>query len=460
MIRKLSLLLALFVVGAAAKVRLNELDRHVYTPDPAFQWKKAVTRQVDNVTMDVIEMTSQQFLSPAEVNRHLWQHQVIIIRPKEIKHSTGFLWIDGGSNPGRLPDRPDPIMAETARATGSVVALVRMVPNEPLRFTGESKDRTEDGIIVLTWRKWMEGDKKYLPLHLPMAKAAVRAMDVVQEFCKSENVKVEKFVVGGGSKRGWTTWLAAAAEAARSDSRVAAIVPAVIDVLNMEPNFVHHFRAYGFWAPAIGDYEKEGIMEWRGSKEYAALQKVEDPYWYRDRLTMPKYIVNAAGDQFFLPDSSQFYWKDLKGPKLLRYIPNADHSMRNSDAPQSLAAWQDVIANRKPLPRYDWKIQKDTMVVTSPDKPKAVKLWQATNPDKRDFRLMTIGPAYKSSDLQETKPGVWQVKLDKPPKGWTAYLVELTFDVGAKYPLKTTTQVKVVPDVYPAVAPKGTKGTR
>ena len=53
-----------------------------------------------------------------------------------------------------------------------------------------------------------------------------------------------------------------------------------------------------------------------------ALLKIEDPYEYRDRLTMPKYLVNATGDQFFLPDSSQFYFDELKGEKYLRYVPN------------------------------------------------------------------------------------------------------------------------------------------
>ena len=36
--------------------------------------------------------------------------------------------------------------------------------------------------------------------------------------------------------------------------------------------------------------------------------EIEDPYEYRQRLTMPKYIVNASGDQYFLPDNSQFYF--------------------------------------------------------------------------------------------------------------------------------------------------------
>ena len=48
-----------------------------------------------------------------------------------------------------------------------------------------------------------------------------------------------------------------------------------------------------------------------GHAEFAALIRIEDPYSYRYRLTMPKFIVNAAGDQYFLPDSSQFYFAGL-----------------------------------------------------------------------------------------------------------------------------------------------------
>ena len=28
------------------------------------------------------------------------------------------------------------------------------------------------------------------------------------------------------------------------------------------------------------------------------LQEIVDPYWYFDRLTLPKLIVNAVGDEF------------------------------------------------------------------------------------------------------------------------------------------------------------------
>ena len=123
------------------------------------------------------------------------------------------------------------------------------MPNEPVQFADESRTRSEDGIIAYTWMKYMKTGDETWPLRLPMTKAAVRAMDTITAVMATPEagaVKVEKFVVSGGSKRGWTTWTAAAV-----DKRVVAIVPASIDLLNLEKSFDHHFRVYGFCAPAV-----------------------------------------------------------------------------------------------------------------------------------------------------------------------------------------------------------------
>ena len=87
--------------------------------------------------------------------------------------------------------------------------------------------------------------------------------------------------------------------------------------------------------------------------------------------------------------------------------------------------------------------------VKSQDKPNAVKLWQATNPIARDFRLDAIGPAYKSTDLKDEGGGVYIARVEKPEKGWTAFFAELTYENGTSAPFKFTTQVRVVPDVKP-----------
>ena len=221
-------------------------------------------------------------------------------------------------------------------------------------------------------------------------------------------------------------------------------------MVNVKACSINHFCAYGFWAPAVGDYTHHKIHERMDTPQYAALLRIVDPYFYRDRLTMPKFIVNAAGDQYFPPDSSKFYFDDLKGVKYLRYVPNADHSLRGSDAQDSILAFYQAILGGTRLPKFSWKMETDGSIrVQTEDKPLEVNLWQATNPKARDFRLMTIGPAYKKSTLQSTGRGVYVAQVSKPETGWTAFFVELVFDSGEKAPFKFTTQVSIVPDVLP-----------
>jgi PhoPQ-activated pathogenicity-related protein len=323
-----------------------------------------------------------------------------------------------------------------------------MIPNQPLTFKGETKGRVEDSLIAYTWDKYLRGGDDQWPARLPMTKAAVRAMDTVTAFCATDaggKVAVNKFVVSGASKRGWTTWTTAAA-----DKRVVAIIPLVIDLLNIQPSFEHHWRVYGFWAPAIKDYEQMNIMDWSRHPRYHELMKIVEPYEYRDRLTMPKMMINATGDQFFIPDSWQFYWDDLKGEKYIRYVPNADHSLRKSDAVATLQAYYSSIIDKRERPKLSWKVEKDgTIRVKTQTQPEVVKLWHATNPDARDFRLEKIGAAWKETPLSPKSSGVYEAKVPPPAKGFTAYMIELTYANGGKHPLKVTTGVKVTPDTLP-----------
>ena len=435
----------------AAGPKQTPLDRYVAAPDPNYKWQVINTVPGEGYTAYVIDMTSQKWRTEAEVDRPLWQHWVTIFKPAEVKYSTGLLFITGGAN-GRPPAKPDASLANLATETSSVVAEIRMVPNQPLTFAGETKGRSEDAMIAYTWDKYLNGGDDNWPARLPMTKSAVRAMDTVTAFCASDQggkIDVSKFVVAGASKRGWTTWTTAAV-----DKRVVAIIPMVIDLLNIEPSFIHHWQAYGFWAPAIHDYEEQGIMKWAGKPRYHELMKIEEPYEYRDRLTMPKLIMNASQDQFFLPDSSQFYFDDLKGEKHLRYVPNVGHNLAGSDARDSMLAFYRSVLTGEKRPDFTFSNEKNGSIkIKTRDKPLEVKLWQATNPNARDFRLETLGPAYKSKVLSEEKAGEYIATVEKPEKGWTAFFVELTFPSSGKQPHKFTTGVRIVPDVLPFPAP-------
>lgn len=436
------------------------LDRYVAKADPSYSYEVAKTIEGNGATVYVVDLTSQSWRSPDEVDRTEWKHWLTIAKPNQLQSNTGLLYIGGGRNGRPAPDGMDEGLVALAVATGSAVAELGQVPNQPLVFAGETEGRTEDSLIAYTWDKYMRTGDENWPARLPMTKSAVRAMDTITAVLGSPeggNATVDQFVVAGGSKRGWTTWTTAAV-----DDRVVAIVPIVIDMLNVVPSFKHHWEVYGFWAPAVGDYVQMGIMDWMGTPEYASLLKIVEPYEYRARYTMPKLLMNASGDQFFLPDSAQFYFDDLPGETYLRYVPNADHSLDDTDALESLMAFYGTVLKGTPRPRFRWSLANDDSIrVIVVDKPSAVRLWQATNPDARDFRVDTIGKVWTSTLLEDQGNGVYIARVPEPEKGWTAFFVELTYPVGGPVPLKVTTQVHVVPDKVPftyeppAETPKG-----
>ncbi len=426
----------------------TSIDRYVAAPDDTFRWELVGTHEVPQGTLYVIDLKSQTWLKPNEVDRPVWQHWLTIFKPKGATSNKAMMFIGGGGNGKEPPKGLDERVAAIGSATKSVVAELKQVPNQPLVFHGDGKPRVEDDLIGYTWDQFIKtGDERW-PARGPMTKSVVRAMDTVEAFLASEaggKLKVDQFVVAGGSKRGWTTWMTAAV-----DKRVIAIAPLVIDVLNMDVSMRHHYAAYGFWAPAIEEYVDHRIMQRRDTANYAKLLQIEDPFAYRDRFTMPKCIINATGDQFFLPDSSQFYFSELPGEKHLCYVPNTDHSLKDSDAVEALVAFHYSIVNNIPRPEFTWSVDaQNRLSVHCKTQPKRVLLWQAVNPDSRDFRVDTIGRAYKSKEVKETGDGIYVVQLTQPEKGWQASFVQCEFDIGAPVPLRLTTGVKVLPEVLP-----------
>jgi len=447
------LLLAAIVSGArTSTTQETALDRYISKPDSSYSWKLVNRIPGAGFTGYVLDLTSQTWRSAAEVDRPVWKHWLTIVKPDKTTSSRALLFIGGGSNKDAAPASISDRLASFAMDSNTVVAELGMVPNQPLFFSdSKDKGRSEDDLVAYSRVRQMQTHDDEWLVRLAMVKSGVRALDAIQEFLASEaggKLKIDRFVVSGGSKRGWTTWLVAAV-----DKRVIAIMPTVIDALNSEAITRHQYEAYGFFSPALQDYVNHKIFPDKiGTPEYQHILAIEDPYNYlkRDRLKIPKYLVNASGDQFFLPDNSQFYFGQIQGEKYLRYVPNAKHNLAGSDVRESLLAYYQAILNNSPRPQFSWKKESDgALIVTVKDKPREVNLWQATNPKARDFRVDSIGNAYKSSPLKEEKPGVYVARVNKRATGFTAFFAELVYDSGGKYPFKFTTEVSVVPDVLP-----------
>ena len=433
--------------GAAPSAHATALDEYVAKPDPAFTYTAVKTVEQPTYTATVYDMKSQNWLDDANVDRTLWQHWVTVIVPKEAAHTGALLFIDGGSNGGDKPPLFDSPLNQVAVMTKSILVDVAQIPNQPLRFTGEQDDRYkergrgEDALITYGWDKFLETQDPLWLARLPMTKAVVRAMDLVQK----EYPKVDGFFVAGGSKRGWTTWTVAA-----MDKRVIAIAPAVIDVLNVVKSMDNHHAAYGFWAPAVQDYQDMKIFDRIHTPQFAALAAVVDPLVYTDRLTMPKYIMNSAGDQFFPPNSWEFYFDALKGEKYLRYMPNTDHGLA-PEAYFNMASFYNAILNNTPRPQFSWtKTDDGGLEVQCTTPPTKVLLWEAFNPTERDFRMESIGKAWTSTTVEPTEGGVYRAAPNAPEKGWRAFLLEMEFPNPAfSAPFKFTTGVSMTPDTFP-----------
>lgn len=433
--------------------QMSALEAYVKTPDDAFEYKLVDEIKGEGYTTYVIRMVSQKWMTTSEVKDPVWWHWLTLVVPDGATAKTALLFIGGGSHNSKQPTKPDDLGLQMALGSQSIVANLHNIPNQPTEFVGDDYGpRKEDELIAYGWRKYLEGgardEDNIWMARFPMTKAVVRAMDVINEFTgeNTSTAKVEKFMVAGGSKRGWTTWTTGAV-----DDRVVAIAPIVIDMLNMVPSFEHHWRVYGYWAPAVGNYVAEGIMEWQNSEEYDRLNQLTEPYTFREQLTMPKLLLNGTGDQFFLPDSWKFYWNDLKGEKHLRYVPNSEHSMKKTDALETLLSFYQMILADQKRPDFDWEVKNGTIhIKTDPaNRPESITLWQAHNPKARNFQVDSIGRAYQSSNIPLVKDGQYIVRVEAPEEGWTAFFAELTFPGVGAVPLKLTTGVVVTPDEYP-----------
>ncbi len=456
-------LLVLLLISSAAFA--TALDDYVSLADANYTWN-----QVDSLTQYILifiplttsyslEMTSQAWREPNEVDTTVWTHWVTITKrynDSSLK-DTALILINGGDINEPAPsidpavDPNNQQFRDLAYATNSMIVELRGVPNQPLQFADEGFTRSEDEIIAYSWDKFLNGSDDFWPVQLPMVKSVIACMDAVQEF----DPTIQHFVLAGGSKRGWTAWLTAAV-----DNRVTAIAPIVSDLLNMRRSFAHQWSCYGFWADALSPYEDMGIFDWFDTARADELVTIVDPYEYRDRLNIPKFIVTAAGDDFFVHDSIQFYIDDLLGETYVRTVPNTNHYLDGAfqEVFENMVPYYDAFLRTDPRPQFDWTLNDDgsmTVTTTGTYTPDSVLLWQADNPTARDFRRVTIGDAWTFTPLSEDSPGVYIADPGVPLVGWRSYFIELVYDYvtpstgisDKDYHL--TTEMRVVPEVRP-----------
>ena len=411
-----------FLAGAPARA---DLEGYVRQDDGAFSWSVTNRRETPAGTITDIGLKSQVWQGIP------WNHKLRIYEPAEVRYKDAVLLFITGGNQDSEPKPEDAVTGFTlARACGAVCAVLPQVPNQPLLG-----GKTEDTLIAETFVRYLETKDENWPLLFPMVKSAARAMDAVQAWAK-ENGKpaVTRFVVAGASKRGWTTWLTGAV-----DKRVVAIAPMVIDTLNMRAQKTHSLEVWGKFSEQIGDYTSRGLTEKFDTDDGKRLWMMVDPFSYRDRLALPKLLINGTNDRYWTLDALNIYWDDLKGPKAVVYLPNAGHSLQEHRdyAVNGIGAlFRQAVGNRPP-PDLSWTHDDAgngalRLQVRSTPEPKSAQLWVARS-ETRDFRDARWEPA-----AMLINGAVVQGEVARPENGFIALFGDLEYEIdGIRYHLST-----------------------
>jgi PhoPQ-activated pathogenicity-related protein len=426
-----------------------------------------------------------------------------VIVPDNIKSTkNATMWVTGWSNTASLPTSHDEdilLSASLAMGTGLITGSFFQVPNEKMIFSGdpEQMSRGEDAIIAYTWDHFLKDpDSPEWLVRLPMVKSVLRAMDAMTEFVATKlpqlECQLDYYTVAGASKRGWTTWLMGAVD----PERVVAIVPIVLDAVNFIEVMHHQYQSYNGWSFALEDYYHQNITGRFDDPNMHKLSQIEDPYFYFDRLTMPKLVVNAVGDEFQQPDDTHYWWSDLPQPKHFLMVPNAEHSLATGilEVTPAIGTWIAALLVNKEVPQMDWKIDQDAgtiqLKLDGTLKPLHVRKYYAytcNDTPRRDFRFVSaddpctcgigsdgscvnLKSFWKWETLKPTRIGgnEYIATHETPEQGWSAFFIDVTYRNAFKNDdeellqhkegwlpkdraglFEFTTEVAVVPNTFP-----------
>ncbi len=356
-----------------------------------------------------------------------WHHRVLIISPAvsaphRAPNGAALLFITGS---GKI-DQMLPLAMPTVQLLGIPCAILMDVPNQPLlkELDPKGKGFKEDALIATTLAEFAKSGDPDWPLLVPMTRAAVAAMDAVSEWSKKQEAAtwpwgaIEKFVVGGASKRGWTTWLTGA-----MDSRVSAIVPIVYDNLNIREQLALQREQYqGGYSEKIHDYVERGLFEMIDTPRGIQALTLIDPWTYRDQLHIPAFMLLATNDEYWAAGGITKYIKGLSNPAWPFYVTNQGHSMGGGLPISAVVAFVEAGLGARPLPPVASMTVEAGLVRVrcnagaGAPKPVSVKVWWAASndADMRDESWAALEAQPAPGD-----GGEWTAQLPTAPEGAT-----------------------------------------
>ncbi len=419
---------AALAVTASAKLPRTALDDYIARPETVFAWREIARKGA----VTTLELTSQQW------HNTTWKHRVDIIAPQENEFPDRALLMisyGGGTDGERFFGQ---LAANAMKAT---VVYLWDVPNQPIF------ERREDDLIAYTFAQYIQGNPPDAtwPLLLPMTKSVTQVVRAVGEWSQAQQKKnpeehvIDKWVLSGASKRGWTTWLAAAAlntqNVARSENQnadaensaltpqasVVGIIPIVYDNLNLAQQMPHQLAAWGRYSAQIDDYAKRGLPDLVGTPRGRDLIGIVDPFVYRERFTMPKLIITGANDPYWPVDAFNLYRTALPGTTNIFTAPNAGHMLEGNEARVVgiSVAWFRALAKNQALPQLKAELQSEQGIALNTKAGEvadatANSTWHLQVLASDDMKVQSARAWLASSATRDFRQSKWQSVELKP----------------------------------------------
>jgi len=158
------------------------------------------------------------------------------------------------------------------------------------------------------------------------------------------------------------------------------------------------------------------------------LVRIIDPYSYREKITIPKLLINGANDRYWTIDALSVYWQGLQKPKAVLYAPNAGHDLKDAiSVIGTSSAFFHAVASGQSFPNLNWQYDEGEnqlfLRIESSEKPSQGRIWYALSSTK-NFSDST----WKSLPMQlDGKKLIG--KIEKPKSGNIAFWGEVSYQL-------------------------------
>jgi PhoPQ-activated pathogenicity-related protein len=320
-----------------------------------------------------------------------WRHELRLYRPPGACGRQALLFLSGGARDGsahqddglRL-DGELTLFATLAGRLGSVVGVLSHTLHQPM-----FGDLKENALIAYSLDRFLaDGDGDW-PVLAPMVAAARRAMDSAQTAAADAwGVEIASFTLAGFSKRGWAAWLAAAV-----DPRVTAMVPIMMDLIDLPAQLAHQRRSWGGLSPSLEPFETLGLPKRLDEPAGERLLDMIDPVRWPDPGGISRLVVSASNDDYSPVDAPGLYLDRFAEPIPWMLIPNSRHGSLSFRQILAAATSAHRRAQGGPAPpRVSAQVVQEhgkvELQLACERPPSALRLWTARS-HTRDLRAAT-----------------------------------------------------------------------